>query len=246
MAPYRYIHTSIFEDPWVSSLDPEGFKLWVFLFANEKASATGLYNLVVKRIAYNTDIPKEKCQELLDQFQADGKILYDGEVIWVKNMLKYQFLGQHDKEKAFLPSVQIGIYKDLNEAKKGPVKEAYLAAQGYHPDTVFPSTVKELEAYTAMVASQKARPLPRLSQGLDKPCAALDQALLATETETETETENFNEEEFKKNTETKTGRESRGKPIPEPRTPEQHEQYLKLCANGKTHEEADKIARGKA
>jgi hypothetical protein len=84
----------MWSDGWFAELKPEFKLLFVYLFTNERASVSGLYELPVRIIQFETGLDKEVILAGFAEFQKTepAKVLYDAEtgVVYVRNMLKYQ------------------------------------------------------------------------------------------------------------------------------------------------------------
>src|SRR5687768_11267595 len=92
MAGYRQIHTRIWSDQWFMEQSQERKFLFIYLFSNDKASVTGLYELPLRIISFETGLDQEMIKQSLQTFKQAGKVTYDFDsgVVWVLNMLKYQ------------------------------------------------------------------------------------------------------------------------------------------------------------
>lgn len=106
MAEFRQIYTRIWKDNWFSDLDMDAKMLFIYLFSNERASVSGIYELPLKYISFETGIEKPRLIELLDQFKADGKVQYEDGIIWVVNLRKYN--------ETTSPKVQTRLTKDVS------------------------------------------------------------------------------------------------------------------------------------
>lgn len=89
MAGYRQIHTQIWKDEWVIELDPDEKLFFIYLFSNDLASISGLYKIPVRAMVNETGIPKDKIESMLAKFQADGKVFYGDNTLFIKNMMRY-------------------------------------------------------------------------------------------------------------------------------------------------------------
>jgi len=52
MADYRQIHTRIWKDSWFIELEPCDKLLFIYLFSNERASVSGIYDISIKVMAF--------------------------------------------------------------------------------------------------------------------------------------------------------------------------------------------------
>ncbi len=144
MAEYRQIHTSIWKDSWFLDLEPDEKLLFVYLFSNESTSVAGIYKIATKVIAFETGLGPAVVKSILERFAKAGKVLVEGEVIWVKNLRKYNATRS--------PKVSQRIARDLEDIPDCAVKRAYLAFHdgiaGQGSDTVpipYPELASEQE-----------------------------------------------------------------------------------------------------
>ena len=89
MAGYRQIHTKIWKDGWFLDLPAEFKLLFVYLFSNERANLLGLYDLPLKVIAFETDLPAGTVEAGLARLEGDGKVFYSDGWVWVRSLLHY-------------------------------------------------------------------------------------------------------------------------------------------------------------
>lgn len=89
MAGYNQIHGEFWDDKYVETLDASECLLYNFFLTGPMVNSAGLYKITERKIAYygRTDI--ETAHRIVQKFVEDGKIAYDGEVLWVKNYHKY-------------------------------------------------------------------------------------------------------------------------------------------------------------
>ena len=108
MAKTRMIDTSFWDDPYIVSLDPIEKLLFIYFLANPLTNVAGIYEITLKRIAFDTGIDRDTVLKILDRFEEAGKIYYrDGYVI-IKNFIKHQAITEKSK-------IKTGIEKILNE-----------------------------------------------------------------------------------------------------------------------------------
>ena len=135
MANFRQIHVSIWKDPWFLDLDPDQKLLFIYLFSNESTSLSGLYEISLRVICFETNLSSDFVKDNLNFFQEKEKIRYDAGVIWVKNLRKYNASSSE--------TVQIRIRKDLATVPDCPIKKEYITYYGenipyrYDTDTLY-------------------------------------------------------------------------------------------------------------
>lgn len=123
MAGYRQIHTRMWSsDQWFADL-PKGQKLlFIYLFSNERASVSGLYELPLRVIAFETGLSlDDEIKPALQAFAQADKVLYDFEkqVVWVRKMIKYQGSAS--------PKVKNRIKADVAAVPDCPLKTQWLS-----------------------------------------------------------------------------------------------------------------------
>jgi hypothetical protein len=89
MASYRQIHTCIWKDAWFFDLSAEHKLLWIYLFSNERANLTGLYDIHKRIIAFETGLAMETIDAGFEAFAEAGKAFYEDGWAWVPNLIKY-------------------------------------------------------------------------------------------------------------------------------------------------------------
>lgn len=120
---YRQIHSQIWKDPWFIELEADLKLLFIYLFSNELATLSGIYQIPLRVIAFETDLPIDRVREGLAKFEADGKVFYDAQrsLVWVKNLRKYNTHGSSS------PKIARCIEEQLEAIPDCPLKQRYLA-----------------------------------------------------------------------------------------------------------------------
>jgi len=121
MADYRQLHTRMWSsDRWFIELKPSYKLLFIYLFSNERASVSGLYEIPIRVISFETGLDKETITSGFGVFKDANKVLYDFEtgVVYVRNMFKYQ--GSNS------PKLQARIQADLKAVPNCSLKDVWL------------------------------------------------------------------------------------------------------------------------
>src|SRR3990167_4877472 len=105
MAKNRVVNTKFWDDPYIGKLDPTEKLLYLYFITNPLTDLSGIYEITLKRIAYDTGFDKDVVQTVLDRFARDGKIFFFEGWIVIKNFIKNQSLN---------PSVKKGIERSLS------------------------------------------------------------------------------------------------------------------------------------
>jgi DnaD/phage-associated family protein len=121
MANYRQLHTRTWSDSWFMSLSSEQKLLFIYLFSNQRASVTGLYELPIKIISLETGLDRSVILRAFEVYTATDKVYYDtkAEVVWVVNMPKYQ-LGERINS-----TLQKRIETDIKSAPDCKLKQRF-------------------------------------------------------------------------------------------------------------------------
>lgn len=117
---YRSFYTYYWSDPWVQGLEVDEKLLFIYLFSNDRASMSGIYETTLRTISFESGIAEERVLEILNMFEADGKAIYDQEanVVWVVNMRKFHDIGPKQHKR---------IEDDVEQIPACKVKELYLS-----------------------------------------------------------------------------------------------------------------------
>ncbi|RRG08665.1 MAG: DnaD domain protein [Lactobacillus sp.] len=91
MAIYRQVHTTIWQDNWVSELEPTEKLLWMYLLTNAKTTQSGVYEFSPRYTCFETGLSRKEVNEALQHFIKAGRVRYDQSTneIMIENWLKY-------------------------------------------------------------------------------------------------------------------------------------------------------------
>ena len=161
MADYRQIHCKAWrQDEWFCELSPLDKLLFIYLFSNESASVSGVYELLpVKVIAFETGIEADYVLEALDRFEAQGKIKRGQGWIWIVNLRKYNASSS--------PTVAKRIERDINDMPDGELKTAYIGY--YNPIDRVSIHPREQEQETEQETEQEEDIAPAAAQAPEPP-----------------------------------------------------------------------------
>jgi hypothetical protein len=87
---YRTIDTCIWDDPWVSELEPLDKLLFVYLMTNRRSTPCGAFEITLKQISFETGLSQEQARRMLPKMAP--KVMWWGEhqIVWVRNFYKHQ------------------------------------------------------------------------------------------------------------------------------------------------------------
>ncbi len=109
MAQKRQINTKFWDDSYIVNLDPIEKLLFLYLLTNPLTNISGIYEIQIRRIAFDTGIDKDMVLKVLERFERDGKVHFKDGWIIITNFIKNQTLN---------PSVISGVQRELNSLPK--------------------------------------------------------------------------------------------------------------------------------
>lgn len=113
MSKQRYINTKLWDDGFITTLDPTEKLLFIYFLTNPLTNISGIYEITLKRISFDTGIESSMVEKIIDRFEKNHKIKFDNNWIAIKNFVKHQ---------AENPKIMKGIEKCLEIAPK-PLSE---------------------------------------------------------------------------------------------------------------------------
>lgn len=90
MAKYRTLLRDFWTDPYIERLTGEGKLLYIYLITSPHTSNLGVLEVTLNRISYETGIGADAAEDILARLERDGKLVRDGDLIWLTNFIKYQ------------------------------------------------------------------------------------------------------------------------------------------------------------
>lgn len=101
------VSDSFWTDSYIANLDPTEKLLFLYLLTNPLCNIAGIYEIQVRRIAFDTGIDRDMVEKLLNRFVEDGKLL------WVDNWV---LLINHAKHQSYKnPNVSKGISRIITD-----------------------------------------------------------------------------------------------------------------------------------
>src|SRR3990167_3678000 len=107
MAKQRYIKDSFWTDPYIEKLSPDFKLVFLYLLANPLANISGVYEIRLKRMAFETGYDTEVVENILKKFVKDKKIIQFESWVVIVNHIKHQSLGDLTAK---------GINREIKEA----------------------------------------------------------------------------------------------------------------------------------
>ena len=109
MAKQRIINTKFWDDSYITALTPTEKLLFLYLLTNPLTNISGVYELPARRVAFDTGVFCEEIESAFRKFEADGKVVYEGDWVGIVNFIKYQTPS---------PKIRQGIAAELKRAPK--------------------------------------------------------------------------------------------------------------------------------
>lgn len=135
MAEYRTVRMSFWNDPYIESLTVGQKLLYLYLFTCPHTNNLGLTEVSERKVAFETGISSRDVAENLSKFEADKKIVRDGQKIWLTKFVKHQTTTSEKLLiglKKLIP--EIGSAKIIHEANR--LYPHIFIGTGYPMDTV--------------------------------------------------------------------------------------------------------------
>lgn len=93
MAKLRSINTKFWDDGYVMSLTPNAKLLYLYYLTNALTNISGVYEISLERMEFDTKIGEKSITEILEKFKKDKKITYKDGWLVIHNFIKNQSLN---------------------------------------------------------------------------------------------------------------------------------------------------------
>ena len=107
MSTQRMIKDSFWTDSYIANLDPIEKMIFLYLLTNPLCNIAGVYEIQLRRIAFDTGIDKDMLEKIFQRFEKDGKLLRIDDWVLIINHAKHQSYKN--------PNVSKGIKRILEE-----------------------------------------------------------------------------------------------------------------------------------
>lgn len=94
----RIINDSFWTDSWIEDRDPSEKLIYLHLLTNPLCNIGWIYEIKLKRIAYETGYDRDTVNNILDRFVEQGKIIRCDDRIIIKNFAKNQSVNPNVKK----------------------------------------------------------------------------------------------------------------------------------------------------
>jgi len=114
MSKTRYIKTDFWSDSFIEWLTPTEKLLFIYLFSNERVDLCWIYEISLKKIAFESWIDLKDVVKIMDKFSKKDKVYFIDWYIYIKNFIKHLSIN---------PSIKLWIERSRNALPK-PILEA--------------------------------------------------------------------------------------------------------------------------
>lgn len=120
MAKYRVVNTRFWDDPYVAELNPTEKLVFLYLLTNALTTIGGVYELPLKRAAFDVGLPVKELKSVFEKLERDGKVVWQDGWVALVNFVKHQSLN---------PKVRRGIEIEHEKAPPELVARLNLPAE---------------------------------------------------------------------------------------------------------------------
>lgn len=114
MSKTRYIKTDFWSDSFIEWLTPTEKLLFIYLFSNERVDLCWIYEISLKKIAFESWIDLKDVVKIMDKFSKKDKVYFIDWYIYIKNFIKHLSIN---------PSIKLWIERSRNALPK-PILDA--------------------------------------------------------------------------------------------------------------------------
>lgn len=140
MSKLRSVNTHFWNDNFVIDLDPIEKLLFLYLLTNGNTNMLGIYELHIRKIAFDTGVDKDMVRKIFDRFHEAGKASYIDGYVCLHNFTKHQSYNANMKKSA------VNSFNELPlNVKKADFVEPLLKALKPLPKGCEPIAEYELE-----------------------------------------------------------------------------------------------------
>lgn len=114
---HRVVNTKFWTDPYTENLDPSEKLLFLYFLTSPLSNIAGVYEVTIKRIAFETGFDKDMVLKILKRFEDDGKLYYVEGYICIKNFIDNQRLNDNMEKGVSL--IMDALPERVSKALKG-------------------------------------------------------------------------------------------------------------------------------
>lgn len=96
----RLLYTKIWKDSFFAGLDPLEKLLFIYYIANEKVNIIHLYESADRETMFDTGVTLQQLTRAKNKFQAEGKLHFFKDYVYIANASRYQTFSGEKNDKA--------------------------------------------------------------------------------------------------------------------------------------------------
>lgn len=137
----RSINTKIWADEWFENLTAVNKLIWLYLLTNQQTNMLGVYEISIRKIAFETRLTEDQVREAFLLFEEGKKAFYYRNFVILSNWLKNQALNSNMRIAA------VQLYNRLPNSLKDWINENPLKdfESLYEAFQMLPKKEKEIE-----------------------------------------------------------------------------------------------------
>ncbi len=109
MAKHRIVNTRFWDDSYIARLSPNEKLLFLYLLTTPLTTIAGVYELPLKRVAFDTGLAPKEIAAMLSKLENDDKLVRHQDWIVIVNFIRHQSLN---------PKVRQGIVAELQRVPR--------------------------------------------------------------------------------------------------------------------------------
>ena len=113
MAKQRIVNTRFWDDSYIARLSPNEKLLFLYLLTSPLTTIAGVYELPLKRAAFDTGLPVKEIAAMFSKLENDGKLLRHDDWVGIVNFIKHQSLN---------PKVRQGIIAEMERVPRSLIE----------------------------------------------------------------------------------------------------------------------------
>lgn len=113
----RSVSVQFWDDPYITELNKDEKLIFIYLLTNTLVNLSGIYQIALRKISYDTDIEPDVVNKCIERFSKDKKVFYYENHIILSNFVKNQKYNDNMLKSA------VDFFNSLNDSVKTYIKE---------------------------------------------------------------------------------------------------------------------------
>lgn len=131
---FNQLQDCFWKDQYIESLERNECLVYIFLLTAPENNIIGLYSITERNIAYYCRLDKSEVHPIMEKFVNDGKIAFDGQVVWLKNRHEYSN-WQTNKNQITFANNKLTEPLIVNSSVAKEFSEFFSSVLQYQPNT---------------------------------------------------------------------------------------------------------------